>query len=83
MKIWITRSKNAQDNIDSSIYLWANKPEKREDNDVIEYGSLIPGISLREYCFFRKSVSSFKKDFGYIPKKGSCEAKNFTLTKEK
>ena len=85
MKVYITRNKNSDDNLDNLIFIWLKKPEKREgegcfvdgDKNFIEYGSIRPN-SYGSFLF-KRNISSFKRMFGYVPKKGSCEVKELVL----
>ncbi len=77
MKVWVARDRKTLD--DGIVRVFEKKPDKEvfpdsEGKDIIEF-------DIHQIDMFSTDYRSFKKYFGYIPKKGSCEKINLRLEK--
>ena len=72
MKVWVVRDKDLGN---SKISIWIKKPNKHGDNEGCFYFS--SGKDAVHYIEILPEI--FKKFFGYIPRKGSCEEKELIL----
>ena len=81
MKVYITRNKNSDDNLDNLIFIWLKKPEKREgegcfvdgDKNFIEYGSIRPN----SYGSFLFKPFSDDKCYYFVVSSGNRNFKYF------
>ena len=79
MKVYVTRDKYDDD--DNMVDIWLSKPKKYEDKT--ERKIYIEYESNDGFSFLEQDYRTFKKRFGFIPEKGSCELVDLNIRRSK
>ena len=82
MDVWITRNRGSSGQEGEDVAIWDKKPEKR----ILKRKcfSKLGGIEFFNPISYHRTwkvmtISEFKKSFGFIPRKGTCQEFDIVL----
>ncbi len=83
LKYWVTRNEGFTVNGDKHIIVWTEKPFRDEHTYKPVKGIEYFSHDNKTSSFLIQSISDFKKNFGFVPEKGTCQevTMDFTLVR--